>query len=136
MADPQTGGCLCGRITYRVTGPLRPVVACHCNQCRKTSGHFVAATSALREDVVIEGEPHWYASSPTAKRGFCPTCGSPLFWDPAEGDRLSIHAGSLDTPTGLTTAGHIFTAEKGDYYQIVDGLPQAPADDPVLTTQR
>ncbi|MDQ7071565.1 MAG: hypothetical protein Q9M48_12655 [Rhodobacterales bacterium] len=38
------GGCNCGRVTYRVRGPLRPVIACHCSQCRKASGYFVAAT--------------------------------------------------------------------------------------------
>ena len=39
------GRCLCGAVNYRVDGPLRPVVACHCGQCQRTSGHFVAATS-------------------------------------------------------------------------------------------
>ncbi len=130
-----TGSCLCGAITYRVTGPVGPVIACHCAQCRKTSGHYVAATSALREDVIISGEPAWYGSSDMARRGFCPTCGSSLFWDATDGTRLSIHAGTLDTPTGLTLAGHIFCADKGDYYEITDPLPQIPADDPDLTTQ-
>ena len=128
------GSCLCGAVTYRVTGPLRPVVACHCLQCRKTSGHYVAATSALREDVEITGEVRWYASSETAKRGFCPTCGSNLFWD-GPGVNLSIHAGGLDGETGLSLAGHIFCADKGDYYPISDDLPCVDQDDPSLTTQ-
>ena len=42
----HTGGCLCGGVRYEVDGPLRDVVACHCSQCRRTSGHFVAATRA------------------------------------------------------------------------------------------
>lgn len=129
-----SGSCLCGEITYTVSGPLRPVIACHCQQCRKTSGHHVAATSARREDITIEGTPTWYASSPTARRGFCGTCGSQLFWD-GPGVNLSIFAGSLDGETGVTLAGHIFCANKGDYYQIADGAPQAPADDPNMTTQ-
>jgi hypothetical protein len=32
--------------------------------------------------------------------------------------------GALDTPTGTRLAIHIFVAEKGDYYDIADGLPQ------------
>ena len=128
-----TGGCLCGAVTYRVTGPLRPVVACHCGQCRKTSGNFVAATSALREHVEITGTPQWYASSATARRGFCPTCGSNLFWD-GPGANLSIFAGTLDAPTGIMLAGHIFCAHKGDYYEITDDLPKAAERDPALTT--
>jgi len=45
MSDTYTGGCLCGGVRYRATGPLRHVIACHCGQCRKTSGHFAAMTS-------------------------------------------------------------------------------------------
>ena len=128
-----TGSCLCLAITYEVTGPLRPVVACHCVQCRKTSGHHVAATSAAREDIAITGEVTWYVSSATARRGFCATCGSNLFWDGA-GENLSIFAGTLDTSEGLTLAGHIYCADKGEYYDIADGRPQAAAADPELTT--
>lgn len=128
------GSCLCGAITFRVTGPLRPVIACHCIQCRKTSGHHVAATSAPRDSVTISGTPAWYASSPEARRGFCPTCGSNLFWD-GPGANLSIFAGTLDAPTGLAIAGHIFCAHRGDYYEIADGLPQSDGADPALTTR-
>lgn len=133
-ADDRTGSCLCGAVTYRVSGPMRPVIACHCTQCRKTSGHHVAATSAAREDIDISGEVRWYRSSPTARRGFCPACGSNLFWD-GPGANLSIMPGTLDGATGLRLKAHIFCADKGDYYEIADGLPQAPADDPAFTTQ-
>ena len=128
-----TGGCLCGAVTYTVNGPLRPVVNCHCQQCRKTSGHHVAATSAARDKITVTGEVTWYQSSDRARRGFCATCGSNLFWDGA-GDNLSIFAGTLDGVTGLQTAGHIYVADKGDYYEITDGLPQAQKYDPNLTT--
>lgn len=123
-----TGGCLCGAVRYRVTGPLRPVVACHCTQCRKTSGHHVAATAAARGDVAITGAVRWFASSAAARRGFCPVCGSNLFWD-GPGAHLSIFAGGLDGDAGVRLAGHIFCADKGSYYRIVDGLPQWPGDD-------
>lgn len=128
------GGCLCGAVSYQINGPLRPVVACHCQQCRKSSGHYVSATSALRDDVTITGEVAWYQSSPEARRGFCGTCGSNLFWD-GPGVNISIHAGGLDGPTALETAGHIFCADKGDYYEIEGDLPKAPQADVSLTTK-
>ncbi|MEM9395546.1 MAG: GFA family protein [Pseudomonadota bacterium] len=129
-----SGSCLCGRVRYSVEGPLRPVIACHCTQCRKTSGHHVAATSALRDCVRIEGDVAWFASSPTARRGFCCTCGSNLFWD-GPGAHLSIFAGSLDVHSDLRIAGHIYCTDKGAYYDIADGLPQRTQDDPKLTKQ-
>lgn len=113
---------------------MRPVIACHCKQCRKTSGFHVAATSVARDQIDVSGEVTWYHSSDTARRGFCPTCGSNLFWD-GPGTHLSIMAGTLDEPTGLRLTGHIFCGDKGDYYDIGDALPWAEADDPKLTTQ-
>lgn len=127
------GSCLCGQVTYEVSGPLRPVVACHCVQCRKSSGHYVAATSAPRATVAISGKVTWYRSSDTARRGFCAVCGSSLFWDSA-GENMSIHAGTLDGPTGLATKGHIYCADKGDYYDLPAGVPHAAQSDPDLTT--
>lgn len=129
-----SGSCLCGQVRFTVIDPMRPVIACHCQQCRKTSGHYVAAAPAPRDGVRVEGDVTWYPSSSIARRGFCATCGSSLFWD-GPGTYLSIHAGTLDGPTGLYLAGHIYCTDKGDYYDIADGQPQVAQDDPESTTQ-
>ncbi|CTQ48666.1 GFA family protein [Jannaschia donghaensis] len=135
MTDiPQRGSCLCGAIRFTVDGPMRPVIACHCVQCRKVTGNFVAATSAPRGAVAITGDVTWFASSDIARRGFCGTCGSQMFWD-GPGANLSIMAGALDGPTGLSLKGHIYCADKPDWYQIADGTPQAAKADPQMTTQ-
>ncbi|WP_306047399.1 GFA family protein [Nioella sp. MMSF_3534] len=129
-----SGSCLCGAVGFVVTGPMRPVIACHCTQCRKSSGHHVAATSAHRDQIAVTGEVTWFQSSDTARRGFCGTCGSNLFWD-GEGENLSIFAGAIDGPTGLKIAGHIFCADKGDYYDLPEDLPRSAGYDPALTTR-
>lgn len=124
----MTGGCLCGRVRYRVTGPLRPVVYCHCGQCRRTSGHFVAATSVAEDALIIETDEslEWFASSETASRGFCRRCGSSLFWRPNAKPYICIMAGTLDESTGLEAVEHIYVSAKGDYYQLTDDLPKLP----------
>lgn len=129
----RTGSCLCGAVTFEVEGPLRPVVACHCGQCRKVTGNFVAATGAARDAVTIAGEVTWFRSSPEARRGFCAICGSQLFWD-GLGTHLSIMAGALDGATGLSLAGHIFCADAADWEVIDDGLPRADGADAMLAT--
>ncbi|HUF56516.1 MAG TPA: GFA family protein [Thermohalobaculum sp.] len=133
----HTGGCACGAVRYRVAGPLRPVIACHCTECRRMSGHYAAATACRRECLRLEAAAslRWWSSSADHRRGFCAECGSLLFWEREGTAGTSIFAGTLDQPTGLTLAGHIYTAEKGDYYEIADGLPQAERRDPTLTTQ-
>jgi hypothetical protein len=115
-------------VRYRVTGELRGLVACHCSQCRRWSGHGFAAASVEREALAVEGEPGWFESTPgKVRRGFCPACGSSLFWDRIGEPVVEVLAGTLDLPTGLALEGHIFVADKGDYYEIADGLPQYPA---------
>lgn len=120
------GSCLCGAVRFEVTAGLERNDACHCTRCRKTSGHFWASADVSRSDVTIEGADNvtWYASSETVRRGFCATCGSALFFEPLQRDWLAIAMGAFDTPTGVTLRKHIFVADKGDYYEIDDGLPQ------------
>jgi hypothetical protein len=122
----HTGGCLCGAVRYRVRAALRGVIACHCAQCRRTSGHFAAMTSARSADIELTSSEglRWYRSSDTAERGFCGRCGGNLFWRQIGSDTTSITAGSLDPPTQLAIKEHIFVGDKSDYYSINDQLPK------------
>jgi len=126
MSKNHHGACLCGAVRFRTSGTLRGVIYCHCSQCRKQTGHYVAATQVAETGIKIEGAEKitWYAASPEARRGFCRVCGSLLFWKDNSLDRISIMAGAFERPTGLAGQSHIFTADKGDYYEIDDGLPQ------------
>jgi hypothetical protein len=121
----HNGSCLCGSVRFRLDAPLRAVVVCHCTQCRKTSGHFWAATSVPmdRFHLLSSGNLRWFHSSAKARRGFCAACGSSLFWEPAGEDRMSVAAGALESPTGLSIAGELFAEDAGDY---IDGSPTAP----------
>lgn len=122
----KKGSCLCGAVSFVVTGDLGAADACHCVQCRKHSGHYFASTNVPRAALVVTGEENvsWYQSSEKVRRGFCSRCGSSLFWDPPARDWTSIAMGAFDTPTSTHLDRHIFVAEKGDYYEIADGLPQ------------
>ena len=134
QTDNKTGGCLCGAIRYEIDGPLKKVVYCHCEQCRKSNGHFVAATSVAHEYLHIEGDSNltWFQSSDIARRGFCNVCGSSLFWEPSHGKYMGVWAGTIDAPTGLTSHEHIYGDDASDYYELTDGLPQFPQDHPDL----
>lgn len=124
--ETHAGGCLCGGVRYRIRGELRGVIACHCAQCRRTSGHYAAMTSAPSANITtVSDSLVWYRSSDTAERGFCSRCGGNVFWKQAGRDAVSITAGTLDTPTRLKLEKHIFVADKSDYYTIDDDAPQA-----------
>ena len=120
------GSCLCGAVGFEVGGPLPPADACHCSQCRKQSGHFWASANVPRDSLTISGADklNWFKSSERVRRGFCSSCGSFLFWDPIHNPRIAIAMGAFDKPTGTRLHTHIYVADKGDYYDIADGLPQ------------
>jgi hypothetical protein len=115
-----TGKCLCGAVRFEVDEPLRDVVVCHCAECRRWAGHVWAASSAPSAAVRIDGPVKWIDSPESvthARRGFCPECGSSLFWDAPGRDTVSFSAGALDPPTGLRIAKHIYADFAGDYYE-------------------
>ena len=134
MTEIHDGSCLCGAVRFRARGEMREVIACHCTQCRKQTGHYLAATNVADENLTLEGDEslRWYRASSFARRGFCGNCGSVLFWKADSESYTSITAGSFEKPTGLKLTVHIFCADKGDYYDIDDGLPQYAAGSPGL----
>lgn len=119
------GSCLCGAIRFETMSPPKGVSMCHCSQCRRQSGGVWSSAYVPERDLHIEGEVNWFTSSETAKRGSCPTCGSFLFWKANDENTISFSLGAADGPTGLTLEKHIFVADKGDYYDITDGVPQS-----------
>ena len=125
-----TGSCLCGAVTYEVTGSVQEVLICHCEECRRWHGHVSATAAAERADLqLLEQRGLRWIPSPRsdagARRGFCCECGSSLFWDGPGLRTISIAAGTLDAPTGLRVASHWYVSQAGDYYEIPeDRLPQ------------
>ena len=127
-----SGHCSCAAVSYTVDGPLRDVVNCHCDRCRRITGHFMAATAAAVVDITITDHGAnltWYEPTADVGYGFCRNCGSTLFWRSADrADVWSITAGSLDLPTGLTTTRALFVAEAGDYHRLDHDLVEVAYD--------
>ena len=114
------GSCICRAVRFEIHGPMRDIIACHCRECRRMSGHFTAATAVRPEHLTMlcDDALQWYRTSSSAQRGFCARCGCSLFWKPDSGDRVSVYMGCLDEPGDARLAAHIFLSEKGDYYDI------------------
>jgi hypothetical protein len=124
----HTGSCQCGAVRFEVSCALSPPDACHCTICRKTSGHFSSGTAVPRSALTVHGSDAitWYRTSAQVRRGFCATCGSRLFFDKDHRDWIGISMGAFSGPTDTRIHLHIFVADKGDYYDIADGVPQYP----------
>lgn len=129
--DNFRGHCLCGAVAFEAARDRDHADACHCGQCRRWSGNYWASVNVPADSLkILNGESKlaWYRSSDLVRRGFCRECGSALFWHADRhkeyAHRLAIAVGALVAPTGVKITEHIFVADKGDYYEIKDGLPQ------------
>ena len=115
-----------GAIKIELPKPLRDVIACHCGQSCKLACHYWAATAMPTEKLVFHSNARlqWYQSSQHIQRGFRNICGSNLFYDHEQRPEIAISPGALEDQDELSLTAHIFTASKGDYYEICDQLPQ------------
>ncbi len=118
------GSCLCGDIHFETKATPQGASMCHCGQCRKQSGGIWSSAYVKDSDLTVTGPVSWFEASGTAKRGFCARCGSYLFWKAHDEDTTSFALGAVEAPTGLTIEKHIFVGDKGDFYEIADGVPQ------------
>jgi hypothetical protein len=127
--DGGDGGCLCGRVRYRVEGPPRWVVHCHCTSCRRASGAAMMTWVGIAEDrfAVVRGRPRHYASSPGVRRGYCADCGTGLTYE-AERFPGEVHvtAGSFDDAPRLAPKAHVWTSEQLPWCDLADDLPRRP----------
>lgn len=87
------GGCQCGAIRFTVSeGPAKAGL-CHCRMCQRATGNaFAPLFEVPGARVEWQGKtPREWASSNISVRGFCPTCGTPLYL--RTGDTIEIMAG-------------------------------------------
>ena len=118
MTGRMTGRCLCGGVKFKVA-PTTHVDACHCNMCRTWTGSAFVGIDIQDGDIVFEQDDTlaWYQSSAWAKRGFCSTCGSSLFYQLNHKPEFwAISAGALSLPADAKLEKEIFIDEKPSYY--------------------
>ena len=110
----RTGSCQCRAVTYAVTGPVRDSYLCSCAHCSRISGAPAVWWVAFRRDALTwtgpGGEPTWYATWPTLRRGFCPRCGTNVVSVADDAATVSVTGSTLDDRTGADLApyGHSF----------------------------
>ncbi|WP_143028595.1 GFA family protein [Ruegeria marina] len=129
-----TGGCLCGKIRYEINAPAISTGYCHCSICQKFSGSAMSTWTAFPASAVrfLGEEPRYFSSSPIAKRGFCPTCGTSLTYRlvrPRKAAYLIVFTPSLDEPKGYAPVAHSGIESQMPWLEILDDLPRTRTRD-------
>lgn len=98
--EMASGGCQCGAVRYRAVLQAETAHICHCRMCQKAMGNAYAplVSAATATLTWTRGAPATFRSSATVDRGFCATCGTPLFYRATDGSDTALTIGSLDDP--------------------------------------
>lgn len=121
-----SGRCLCGGVTWRTVGTPFGAGFCHCESCRRASSAPVTTFFGLpRDSVLWHGLMREYVASETVRRGFCPDCGTQLYFRstnrPTETHLCAV---TLDDPTQFVPQGHFHFAERLPWLDFADDLPK------------
>ena len=130
MAEPITGGCLCGGVRFEITEAFVWSNHCHCSRCRKHSGAFGGTQARVpREGFrLLSGEELIRVYRPEGGRvkAFCEVCGSSLFggtWPDVP--EVSIRLGAFDGEPDLAPQFHTYVGSKASWDVLPeDGLPR------------
>jgi hypothetical protein len=130
---PVTGGCQCGALRYRITGPLFGAHICHCRMCQKASGNlFAALVGVQKADITwLHGAPAVFRSSSVVSRGFCPSCGTPLTFAYDHTSHMNVSIGSLDAPAEVTPGVQYGTESRLPCFALLHTLPGSRTEDDV-----
>lgn len=125
-----TGKCLCGRVSYEITGNLGIFQYCHCSRCRKFTGSAAAANILVAPEQFrwLGGEEYVeryeLAEAKHFATCFCKHCGSSLPWLAQSGRVVVIPAGTLDADPGIRPSQNIYWGSKACWYEEAAGLPK------------
>lgn len=116
MKLPFEGQCACGEIRYRATAQPGFSWICHCRDCQRASGSANCSILYVPRDAMeIQGTARYYTVSAESgnqvSRGFCATCGSPMFiLADLVPDLHGVWASSLDEPAQFNPVVQVWCA--------------------------
>ena len=122
------GKCLCGGVSFSLSGELPNLYQCHCSLCRKVTGS--SSNAAFRIDRVQlswnggEDLIQKYQSDTGFKSHFCSRCGSPLPNLTAEDSAWWVPVGLLEGDQELQVGAHVFVGSRAGWDVVADSGQQ------------
>ena len=135
MKDMATGQCLCGAVTFRISGAFERFFLCHCARCRKDSGsaHSANLFSSVARLTWLSGQENvreFRLPGTRHVKCFCAGCGSALPFRQGDDGGLVVPAGSLDSRIDMRPDAHICLSSRAEWDDDLasvaghDGLPR------------
>ena len=126
------GGCLCGKVRYTISGDPVFTGVCHCKNCQKGTGSAFSVVAGIPAQALsVTGDLKTYIgrgdSGQETRRRFCPECGSPIASEASIMPGVTmVEVGTLDEPSAVKPAMHIYCRSKLDWMAIPEGVGAFP----------
>ncbi len=106
------GRCLCGNVSFEITGKSLGLYQCHCSECRKATGSSASAAALVdREKLRWTGGEDKIASfvkDSGYRSDFCSVCGSPVPNSIKNTGKFWVPAGLLEETGDLAVVMHLY----------------------------
>ncbi|WP_372741089.1 GFA family protein [Neptunomonas sp.] len=126
MAKKYKGSCLCGAVSFTVTGFSDRAANCHCSMCRKFHGAAYGTLVGVFNLKWLTGSFHLkeFISPNGAVRTFCKECGSSLGFrvKGAPLSEMELAIATFDEAIPVEIDAHIYIDYKADWCKLQDNL--------------
>ena len=119
------GRCMCRAVTWTYSGEITRNLVCHCTDCqRATSAPLTAFLGMKLEQLSWAGEIVHYESSPDIFRGFCPSCGTRLYFRSDKWpNEIHVHAATMADPSQYRPDAQTFVGSKAEWLDRLNSIP-------------
>jgi hypothetical protein len=122
----RTGRCLCGDVTYVITGDLIATAVCHCDHCqRQSGGAFSVNLVAHESQLEVTGTLQTYEEmgekrdAVYVRRRFCGRCGSPIVSELTQSAGVvAVKAGTLDDRSEVAPNVEVWCVDKQPWVEL------------------
>lgn len=129
MTQTTAGSCLCGTVTFQISGEFESFFLCHCKRCRKGTGSAHAANLFSSTATVNWLSGHdsiqtYQIPETRHAKSFCTKCGSALPGVQLKGALVVVPAGSIDSAIHVRPTAHICVASRAEWDTYLENVPQ------------
>lgn len=123
----RTGRCLCGAVSFELTGDLIATAVCHCDHCqRQSGGAFSVNLVAHESQLTLSGELTTYGDTGDdggdtvyVRRRFCGRCGSPIVSELALSEGIvAVKAGALDDRSDVRPMAEVWCVDRQPWVEL------------------
>lgn len=120
-----SGRCLCGEVTYELTGDPIATVICHCDHCqRQGGGAFSVNLLAHASQLATSGELRTYTETGEnddgeyVHRRFCGSCGSPIVSELIQAGTVTVKVGTLDDKSAIEPTIEVWCVDRQPWVDV------------------